>query len=116
MKTLMLSSLLILMSSTYVLADGGINPLRLTDDQGAPLYTFDKDTDGVSNCTGQCAVIWPPVAAPAGALDYDLSVVVRVDGTRQLARQKQPLYTFIQDNKGSLGTGDNVNGFHIARP
>jgi predicted lipoprotein with Yx(FWY)xxD motif len=94
---------------------GDLNPLRLTNDAGMPLYTYEKDTDGVSNCAGQCAKAWPPVVAPEGTLDYDLSVVVRADGTRQLAREKQPLYTFVNDKPG-VTTGDGVGGFHIARP
>ncbi|HUM18196.1 MAG TPA: hypothetical protein VL086_21070, partial [Candidatus Nitrosotalea sp.] len=32
----------------------------LTDAQGMTLYTYDKDTAGKSNCTGECAEYWPP--------------------------------------------------------
>src|SRR6185437_12433588 len=32
----------------------------VTDPKGMTLYTYDKDTQGQSNCTGQCAVNWPP--------------------------------------------------------
>src|SRR5579871_4774679 len=32
----------------------------MTDFQGMTLYTFDKDTQGVSNCYNGCAKAWPP--------------------------------------------------------
>src|SRR5579862_2325188 len=31
----------------------------LTDPNGKPLYTYNADTSGVSNCTGSCLTSWP---------------------------------------------------------
>ena len=33
----------------------------LTGNQGMTLYLYTKDTPGVTNCYGQCAVAWPPL-------------------------------------------------------
>ena len=35
----------------------------LVDDKGMTLYTFKNDTSGASNCTGNCATLWPPLSA-----------------------------------------------------
>jgi len=32
----------------------------VTDSQQRTLYIFTNDTNGVSNCTGNCATLWPP--------------------------------------------------------
>jgi len=39
----------------------------MTDFAGKTLYTFDKDTTGVSNCSGACATAWPPYESGAAA-------------------------------------------------
>ena len=39
----------------------------MTDSKGMTLYTFDKDSKGHSNCTGKCAVNWPPMMASSEA-------------------------------------------------
>ena len=88
-------------------------PLRksggmLVDEKGMTVYTYDKDTPGKSACTGQCAENWPPVAAPSGQLPAPYSVINRADGTRQLAYDGKPLYTFVKDKKPGDKTGDNV--------
>ena len=38
----------------------------LAGDNGMTLYTFKKDTAGVSNCYDQCATNWPPLVAADG--------------------------------------------------
>ena len=35
----------------------------LTGTNGMTLYTFTRDTPGVSNCNGNCAAAWPPLMA-----------------------------------------------------
>ena len=40
----------------------------VTDPTGRTLYRFDRDTPGVSTCTGPCLATWPPLAAPAGGI------------------------------------------------
>lgn len=90
----------------------------LTDAKGMTLYTFDKDMDGKSACSGGCAVNWPPLMAAADAMaEGEWSVISRDDGTKQWAYGGKPLYTWIKDAKPGDITGDGVNGvWHLARP
>ena len=90
----------------------------LTDAKGMSLYTFDKDTTGVSNCKGKCAVNWPPLAAAADAKgEGDFSVIKRDDGSNQWTYKGKPLYTWIKDKKPGDITGEGVRGvWHLARP
>ncbi len=89
-----------------------------TDSNGMSLYTFDKDSKGVSNCNDGCAVKWPPLAAPANAEGAgQFSVVTRKDGSKQWALKGMALYTWFKDKKSGDITGDGVKGvWHIAKP
>src|SRR6185503_9990527 len=70
----------------------------LVDAQGMTLYTFDKDAQGRSNCSGGCAAAWPPSAAAAGeAGSGDLGIITRDDGARQWTFQGLPLYRYAVD-------------------
>ena len=54
----------------------------LADEKGMTLYTYDKDTKGKSNCSGECAEYWPPAKASADAKPTgDLTLIKRDDGT-----------------------------------
>jgi predicted lipoprotein with Yx(FWY)xxD motif len=88
----------------------------LTDANGMTLYTYDKDTAGVSNCYDKCAVNWPPAMAAAGATaDGDFTIVDRTDGTKMWAYKGMPLYLWIQDKAVGDTTGDGVGGvWHLA--
>lgn len=91
----------------------------LTDDQGRTLYLFTKDTPGVSNCEGQCAVNWPPFTAsqlpslPEGVTGT-LSLVKRKDGSQQVALDGMPLYTWAKDQKPGDASGEGVGGVWYA--
>ena len=82
------------------------------------VYTYDKDSEGQSACSGQCAKNWPPLAAAQGAqASGDWSLVAREDGTQQWAYYGKPLYTFIQDKKPGDKNGDGKMGaWHVAQP
>ena len=81
----------------------------LTDANGMTLYTFDKDTAGVSNCYDKCAVNWPPAFAAADAKDEgEFTIVTRTDGTKMWAHEGKPLYLWIKDEKPGDTTGDGV--------
>ena len=81
----------------------------LTDANGMTLYTYDKDTAGVTNCYDQCAVNWPPLIADASAAaDGDFTLVDRTDGTKMWAYKGMPLYLWIKDTKPGDTTGDMV--------
>lgn len=81
------------------------------------LYTFDRDTPGVSNCNGACAANWPPLLAPANAVPAgDFTAIRRKDGTYQWALNGKPLYTWVKDRNPGDMTGDGVGGvWHVAR-
>jgi predicted lipoprotein with Yx(FWY)xxD motif len=97
-------------------ADSGT--VVLADAKGMTLYTFDKDTKGVSACSGKCAMNWPPLAAEADAKPTgDWTIVTRDDGTKQWAYKGMPLYTFAKDTKAGDTTGDGVGKvWHIIVP
>jgi predicted lipoprotein with Yx(FWY)xxD motif len=81
----------------------------LTDANGMTLYTYDKDTAGVSNCYDKCAVNWPPLMAAADAkAEGDFTIVDRTDGTKMWAYKGMPLYLWIKDTKPGDTTGDGV--------
>ncbi|WP_434134734.1 hypothetical protein JQR88_15230 [Pseudomonas luteola] len=90
----------------------------LVDDQGRTLYTYDKDTEGVSSCNGKCAENWPPLKVEAGSKPSDAwTVIEREDGAMQWTYKGKPLYTFVQDKKAGDKTGDGKGGvWHIAKP
>jgi predicted lipoprotein with Yx(FWY)xxD motif len=90
----------------------------LVDGKGMTLYVFDRDAAGTSNCNGQCATNWPPLAAAANAAaSGQWTVVTRSDGSKQWAYKGKPVYTFSKDAKPGDVTGDGVNSvWHIAAP
>ncbi len=76
----------------------------LTDGAGMTLYTFSNDSAGKSACTGGCAQAWPPLAADTAAatplnVPGSFSVITRDDGSKQVAYNGKPLYTFKADQK-----------------
>ena len=86
------------------------------DSRGFALYTFAKDTAGVSKCTGACAIAWPPFDAAAGAkASGKWTLVTRPMGVRQWAYNGRPLYFWFKDTKPGAVTGDGLEGFHVAR-
>ena len=59
----------------------------LADFQGMTLYTFDKDTNGVSNCNNGCAKVWPPYTSGATAqstFPANITVITRTDEASSL--------------------------------
>ena len=88
----------------------------ITDAKGMTLYTYDKDTAGVSNCYDKCAAAWPPAFASDGAAaSGDFSLVKRTDGKTMWAYKGMPLYLWVKDKKPGDTTGDMVgNVWHTA--
>jgi predicted lipoprotein with Yx(FWY)xxD motif len=89
----------------------------LVDDKGMTLYLFEKDKDGKSSCTGECAKQWPPVittdkaTAGQGVDASKLGTTDRTDGTKQVTYNKHPLYRYIKDTKPGDMNGQGVEGF-----
>jgi len=93
----------------------------LVNSAGMTLYLFTKDAPGVSTCTGTCAKLWPPLAPPAAGtptagpgVTAKLSVITRSDGTKQVAINGQPLYTYSADTKAGDTAGEGYGNFWFA--
>ena len=90
----------------------------LADPNGKPLYTYNADSSGVSNCTGSCLSNWPPytVTSTVANLPSGVSTIKRADnGETQYTYNGMPLYYFTGDSAGKV-TGNGVENFSIAKP
>jgi len=90
----------------------------LTDPKGNTLYTYSKDSVGVSNCTASCLSIWPAYIDKGAItnLPTDIGVIKRPDnGEYQYTFKGLPLYYYVNDSTGQV-TGNGVAGFNVARP
>jgi predicted lipoprotein with Yx(FWY)xxD motif len=105
-------------SSPVVLAKtvGSMGTLLVGASDGMTLYTFAKDTPGVSNCSGQCAVTWPPLTVPSGqtptggdGVTGQLATITRSDGTIQVTYKGLPLYFFHNDASPGDTKGNYTN-------
>jgi predicted lipoprotein with Yx(FWY)xxD motif len=108
-------------AATVSIADAGY----LAGPDGKTLYTFDRDEDGKSNCSGDCAGNWPAltttsaddIALGDGLDDEDFATITRDDGTLQVTYYGAPLYFFIGDSAPGDTNGDGVGGvWHLAMP
>ncbi len=90
----------------------------LTDADGKTLYTDAPDEPGKSNCTGFCAVFWPPAEAAEGSVPHEgFSLVPRENGSMQWAYEDQPLYGFREDIYPGNANGEGDDGvWFAARP
>ena len=92
----------------------GLGPI-LVDGQGHTLYLFQKDSNGMSNCSGACARIWPPEVtkgspkAAGGASAAKLGTVKRGDGTMQVTYAGHPLYTYTADTGPGEAMGNGLD-------
>ena len=82
----------------------------MKDPKGMTLYTFAKDTAGVSNCSGACMTLWPPYSAKSatGTFPTNISVIKRSDGTFQYAWKGMPLYYYSKDKDSGDAYGNGV--------
>jgi predicted lipoprotein with Yx(FWY)xxD motif len=96
----------------------------LTAANGLTLYTFKKDTAGVSNCADDCAKNWPPftvgktahLAAGTGA-GGELATIERADGGLQVTYNGMPLYYWKDDKAPGDTTGQGVGEvWYVAAP
>jgi predicted lipoprotein with Yx(FWY)xxD motif len=91
----------------------------MVDPAGMTLYTYDKDSNGVSNCSGECLKIWPAYMTTASAgqiFPENISIITRSDGNKQFAWKGMPLYRAADDKNPGDTTGDGVGGiWHIVK-
>ena len=91
---------------------------------GLTLYLFANDTEGASNCSGQCLENWPALTTPedlepsaAGGADGALGTITRDDGAIQVTYDGLPLYYYVGDSVPGDTTGDGVGGvWSLATP
>lgn len=88
---------------------------------GFTLYTFANDTTGVSNCSGNCLVNWPPLLANTGdKASAPFSIITRSMGTAGTALQwvyhGKPLYFFKNDTVAGQTVGKAIANWALARP
>ena len=103
----------------YLTKSDSKNGSYLTDFAGMTLYTFDKDSKGVSNCTGACVSVWKPYTSGAtsqGTFPKDITIVKRVDGIVQFSYKNAPLYYNSSDSRSGDVNGNGVTGvWHIVK-
>jgi len=87
----------------------------LTDANGYTLYTFSKDTAGVSNCADDCATNWPPLTVasadsivPGVGVEGEVATIERADGKLQVTYNGMPLYYFAKDVAAGDTNSDKV--------
>lgn len=96
-------------SQVQAVREGDAYVLR-TLNGALPLYSYDRDEAGKSNCNDRCAAAWPPLLAPASAKPIGRwAVITRLDGKSQWALDGKPVYTFVRDTPGTP-TGDGMGG------
>jgi predicted lipoprotein with Yx(FWY)xxD motif len=70
----------------------------LTGASGRALYMWVGDSDGASNCSGDCTTPWRPLlgkgtpTSGSGVNSAGLSTIVRADGSEQVSYDGHPLY------------------------
>lgn len=103
-------------ATAQIVLAAGHGPLAA--ENGMTLYTFDKDSSGVSNCYDSCADSWPPYLVEAGAAEpgAGFTQIARRDGTTQWAKDGAPLYFWVGDTAPGDTNGDGVGGvWHVAK-
>ncbi|MFL5960240.1 MAG: hypothetical protein ACJ75G_08265 [Gaiellaceae bacterium] len=88
----------------------------LVNSRGFTLYMFVPDKQKRVTCTGQCAVIWPPLKIKAGqkptaggaARKALLGTDKNPSGGRVVTYNRWPLYTYISDRRPGQATGQAI--------
>jgi predicted lipoprotein with Yx(FWY)xxD motif len=89
----------------------------LVDSRGHTLYLFKRDVGTKSNCTGACAIAWPPLRANgrptvgSGAIGSKVGATRRSDGTREVTYGTHPLYSFVLDRRPGDTHGEGLTAF-----
>ncbi len=89
---------------------GGVDVL--TNANGLTLYWFAPDTRTSSECTGSCAIYWPPVSgnpAASPGVTGKLGTIKRPGGGLQATYEGHPLYTYIGDSAPGQANGNDLD-------
>lgn len=98
--------------ATVLVADSDLGQI-LTDAEGMTIYFFANDTEGTSNCEGDCLANWPPVTVEgepvAGdGVEAELGTIEGNDGSTQLTVNGFPAYYFAGDQAAGDTNGQGV--------
>ena len=89
----------------------------LVNSKGRTLYLFTRDSGTMSECSGACAVNWPPLRATgkptigSGADASLISTTSRSGGGKQVTYNGHPLYLFKGDSGAGDTNGQGLNAF-----
>jgi predicted lipoprotein with Yx(FWY)xxD motif len=104
-----------------VLETGNLGKVITTPTRfGIYYWNVEKKAGGKIRCSGQCAVVWPPVYVK-GTVQKHVKGVAATFGTikrgtrRQLTINGLPAYTYHHDPAGVV-LCDNVDGWFAVRP
>lgn len=96
-------------------ADSSLGEI-VVDGKGMTVYYFTKDKkdSGVSNCTGDCIVAWPPVLTESDAPKVEgvtakIGTIETPEGKKQVTIDGMPIYLWQKDTKPGDVTGQGVN-------
>jgi predicted lipoprotein with Yx(FWY)xxD motif len=103
--------------------DSKLGP-RLVAANGLSLYSFAKDSPGVSACTGACATNWPAYIVSADfplvlgeGVTGKLNTIDRVNGTHQVTYKGMPLYFWQTDTEAGDVYGYGIDkDWTVAKP
>ena len=113
---------LIASSATVNTAESSELGTILVEASGRTLYLFTNDESNKSNCSGGCAVAWPPVltvstpTAGEGVTAAKVGTITREDGYTQVTYNGSPLYYFAADDKPGDTKGQNVGNVWFVVP
>ena len=89
----------------------------LVDARGRTVYLFEADKPNVSNCSGACLSIWPPLTSGAkpqakgGVLAAKIGTISSTGGKQQVTYGGHPLYYYVGDQKPGDTKGQGLNQF-----
>lgn len=79
-------------------------------------YAGNRTGDGLKYCSGPCAQIWSPLAAPADARPVGVWSVVDGPSGPQWAYKNDPVFTYAQDSTAGSTAGDGYDDLWRAIP
>jgi predicted lipoprotein with Yx(FWY)xxD motif len=103
-------------TATVGVSNAGLGDI-LVNSQGRTLYLFTRDSGTMSECSGACAVNWPPAqtagkaTVASGANASLVSTSARPGGEHQLTYNGHPLYLFKGDTKPGDTNGQGLTAF-----
>ena len=103
-------------AATVGVSNEGLGKI-LVNSQGRTVYLFSRDSGTTSQCSGACAVNWPPLRATgkptigSGATASLIATTTRSSGAKQVTYNGHPLYLFKEDTKPGDTNGEGITAF-----